>query len=135
MLLQENSSTSCMAPQCYSTRWRLCTILLIVAAALVVCDARRSRKRRLIRARDSERIPNSYFVHIRQSVSLGELKELVRELTNRSSQEGPFKVSTSAIVTKAAYGFPVRLSDLALDYVSIEELPAECIHILFRECC
>ena len=83
-----------------------------------MCDA---RKRPLIRARDSERVPNSYFVHIRQSASLDKLKEIVQDLTNRSTQDGPFKASISAIVTRAAFGFSAKFSEVALDSVSITE--------------
>ena len=130
-MLQETFS-SCMASQHHSQlskHWTLCTLLLLTTA-LLVCDARTSRKRPLIRAKESERIPNSYFVHIRQSVSLEELKEMVQDLNNQSSQGGAFKASVSAIITRAAYGFPARFSPEALDYVSIESGKHNCSSIL-----
>ena len=104
--------------QLLASRWRVCTIILL-AAVLLASDARRQTKRPLIRAHESERVPDAYFIHIRQSATLGKLKEVVRELNQRSSQEGPFKASVSAIVTRAAYGISARLSTEALDYVSI----------------
>jgi hypothetical protein len=64
-------------------------------------------------------VPDSYFVHFRQSATLGKIKAVVRDLNERSSQGGAFKVSIPAIVTRAAYGFPGKLTAEALDYVSI----------------
>ena len=94
--------------------WRV----LLIAAVLLASDAMKHPKRPLIRAKESERVPNSYFVHIKQSANPSKLNQIVRELNERSSQEGPFKASVSAIVTRAAYGFSTRLSPEALDYVS-----------------
>ena len=96
--------------------WR---VILLAAVLIIAGDARR-HTRPLITAKESERVPNSYFVHMKHSASLGKLNDVVRELNERSSQGTSFKASVPAIVTRAAYGFSARLSAEALDYVSIE---------------
>lgn len=96
------------------TLWIITVILL--AASISITDARRS-KRPLIRAHERERVPDTYFVHFRNSAPLQKLQQLTQELGNRSSQGGAFRASIGSIVTRAAYGFPAILSQPALEYV------------------
>ena len=96
---------------------RVCVILLAVAL-LIFCSDAKSQSRPLFRAHEHEKVPDSYFVHLRNHVPLESVHELVRELHRRSSQEGSFKAYVPSIITRAGYGFPAQLSKKALNYVS-----------------
>lgn len=92
-------------------------ICIVLLTAIFSSDAKRP-KRPLLRVREQERVPDSYFVHLRNSVKVEKAQKLVRELQLRSSEGGNFKAYVTSIITRAGYGFSARLSQEALDYVS-----------------
>lgn len=95
----------------------MCRILLLLAA--LFCSINGRKKRPLIIARESERVPDTYFVHFRKHARLDQLQEVVRELNERSSQSETFKANVASIVTRAGFGFSAKLSSDALNYVSV----------------
>ena len=95
----------------------LTVVTVLLAVATLSSDARRA-KRPLIRAHERERVPDTYFVHIRRDVQLERVQELVQELSRRSSEGGDFRASVASIMTRAVYGLSARFSPEALDYVS-----------------
>ena len=97
---------------------RSLTVMAVLLTVLTLSTDARKTKSLLIRAHEHERVPDTYFVHIRRDVQLETVQELVQELSRRSSEGGAFQASVASVVTRAAYGLSVRLSPEALDYVS-----------------
>lgn len=99
---------------------RLQQILFFALLLAAVCSARKIRhsKRPLLRASAHERVPDSYFVHLRKNVKMEQVHELVRYLHQRSSEGGNFSAHVASIITMAGYGFSAKLSKQALQYVS-----------------
>jgi subtilisin family serine protease len=98
----------------------LTVVTVLLAVATLSSDARRP-KRPLIRAHERERVPDTYFVHIRRDIQLERVQELVQELSRRSSEGGDFRASVASIMTRAVYGLSARFSPEALDYVLRED--------------
>lgn len=98
-------------------RWWIVTASIILLTTIISSDAGKP-KRPLLRANARARVPDSYFVHLRNHVELEKVQELVGELHRRSSEEGNFKAQVPSIVTRAGYGFSAKLSQAALNYVS-----------------
>ena len=71
-----------------------------------------------MRASSEDRVPDSYFIHIKKTVSMDEVHTLVQHLQRRSSKEDNFRASISGIITMAGYGLSATLSPEALKYVS-----------------
>lgn len=112
---------------------RLQQILFLVILLAAVCSAKRIRhsKRPLLRASAHERVPDSYFVHLRKSVKMEQVHELVRYLHLRSSEGGNFSAHVASIITRAGYGFSARLSQEALQHVSFDTVVSQfscCMH-------
>lgn len=95
-------------------RWWIVTASIILLTTIISSDA----KRPLLRANARARVPDSYFVHLRNHVELEKVQELVGELHRRSSEGGNFKAQVPSIITRAGYGFSAKLSRAALNYVS-----------------
>lgn len=98
-------------------RWWIATLSIILLTAIITSHARRL-KRPLLRANARARVPDAYFVHLRDRVKLEKVQELVGELHRRSSEGGNFKAEVLSIITRAGYGFSAKLSRAALNYVS-----------------
>lgn len=92
-------------------------VFVILFTAIFDSDARRI-KRPLLKAHARARVPDSYFVHLRDRVELEKVQELVGELHRRSTEGENFKAKVSSIITRAGYGFSAKLSRAALNYVS-----------------
>ena len=98
-------------------------LLLPLLLAALVC--RSNARRPLITAHERERIPDTYFVHMRHDVSPEKIQEIVQKLSERSNRDDEnFRATVASIVTRAAYGFSARLSTKALNYVSCAWLVA-----------
>ena len=95
-------------------------ILFCIIILAAICNARKVFKsgKRLVRASSDDRVPDSYFIHIKKTVSIDEIHTLVQHLQHRSSKEENFRVSISGIITMAGYGLSTTLSPEALKYVS-----------------
>ena len=78
------------------------------------------KRKALLRVPASVRIPDCYFVNIRQAVSESEIQQLVEDLRARDANDSmpDFSAQVMFVITKLGYGFSAKLSAEALDYVS-----------------
>lgn len=78
------------------------------------------KRKTLLRVPASVRIPDFYFVNVRQSVSESEIYQLVEDLRAHDANDSmpDFSAQVMFVITKIGYGFSAKLSAEALDYVS-----------------
>lgn len=78
------------------------------------------KRKSLLRVPASVRIPDCYFVNVRQAVSESEIHQLVEDLRSRDANDSmpDFSAQVMFVITKLGYGFSAKLSAEALDYVS-----------------
>ena len=92
------------------------------------------KRKSLLRVPASVRIPDCYFVNVRQGISESELHELVEDLRARDANDSMpgFSAQVMFVITKLGYGFSAKLSAEALDYVS---QPSNFVHVRIDRGC
>ena len=89
---------------------------LLAMTALVLCTVSAYSTEKLARApRGATVFKGSYFVHMKSSVSIEEIRSFVREL--KDVKEQGFYIDIRGIVQEAARGFSAKMSKVALSKV------------------
>lgn len=97
----------------------ICGVLISLQLLPATCSAAEPIKlQRLVRAPRRARVPSSYFVHIRDHVSVERMQQFVTEL-EEGTKDGGFdhEVKLQGLVSQAGHGFSVYLSKAALKKV------------------